>query len=238
MSDAQVQTGALSGVWASLHPRRQALHATADALVLDAWQQDTAGIAFAALVARYRRQAAGQDAEHRYQVALSLILGVLLARTMLRTRTALQLSQERAYEAGREAAGEHGAPADGTSSGVQGARVGPLLAAALAATARRMARALAASDGAAGAQASLLRQLARKGLDILTATDVLVSNAYGRGLRRGFADGNVSELAWVTVGDGAVCATCDARAEESPYPAAAAPELPAHPNCRCTYAPA
>lgn len=238
MSDlASVQTSALTGVWTTVHPRRQATHATADALILAAWQDDAAGIRTTRLVARYREQSNGQDPAHRYQTALSLILGTLASRMWLRTGTALALSAERAHQAGEQAAGEHiGTPVTPTTPTV--AAVPGVLAAVLAATARRAARQLADDTGTPRQQAAALRALLLAAADLLTAADVLVSTAYGRGQFAAYQRSAVASVMWVTVGDGKVCKLCKDRAKASPYLLGEAPSLPAHPRCRCTLTPA
>lgn len=237
MSDARVQTRKLTGVWKQVHPRRNALHATAAALTLAAWQDDLAGLALGRLVMKYRRQTGGMDRDHRYQVALALILAALLAQPWVRTRTALAVSRDRAYQAGQEAAGIHtGTAAAGAPSA--GGSVATVLSVLLAATARRLAGLLADSTGSPQQQTALLRTTLLAGAALLLAVDQLVSAAYGQGLRAGLKAAQVGQVNWVTVGDGAVCARCEAREQASPYPVAAAPTLPAHPNCRCSYEPA
>ncbi|MEY9937301.1 hypothetical protein [Streptacidiphilus sp. MAP5-3] len=237
MSEARVQTRALHGKWRRIHPRRQALHATAAALVLDAWLQDLDSFDVDELVAAYQRQTAGQDADHRFQAALALILGALLARPWTNTRAALNLSRERAWLAGLEAAGTHLLQGGGMGT-VPPGDVGSLLSALLAATARRLARLLAASSGTTRQIAAALLGALGAGADLLLAVDVLVSRAYGRAQRIAFQAAQIALVAWVTVGDGRVCPTCEDNQDEGPYPPAALPDLPAHPNCRCTYEPA
>lgn len=238
MSDlAAVQTSALTGVWTTVHPHRQATHATADALILAAWQDDAAGIRTTRLVGRYREQSVGQDQAHRYQTALSLILAALASRVWLRTRTALALSAERAHQAGGQAAGEHTGTTV-TPTAPAAANVPGVLSAVLAATARRAARQLADGAGTPRQQAAALRALLLAAADLLTAADVLVSTAYGRGQAAAYQRGAATSVTWVTVGDGKVCKLCKDRAKASPYLVGEAPSLPAHPRCRCTLTPA
>ena len=234
MSDARVQTRALTGVWKHIHPRRQALHATAAALVLDAWRQDLDGLDIGDLAVTYRRQATGQDHGHRYQTAMALILAALLARPWTNTRAALALSQERATQAGAAAAATHLGTDAGPAASVGSAGV---LSALLAATARRIAQVLADTSGTATQLAAALLGVLGAGKDLLLTVDVLVSRAYGRAQRAAYRAAQVALVAWVTVGDGRVCPTCEDNQDEGPYPPAGLPDLPAHPNCRCSYEP-
>ena len=73
---------------------------------------------------------------------------------------------------------------------------------------------------------------------VKTHTDWLVGTAFGVGLLGVFTALGLGAVNWVSVGDGKVCPRCRANESGSPYPRAAAPMLPAHPNCRCTLEPA
>jgi hypothetical protein len=212
------------------------LHATAAAFVLQAWQQDLDGLDFEDLADAYQRQASGQDEGHRYQTAMALILAALLARPWTNTRAALGLARERAWAAGLGAAGTHQGGDAGTST-VPPGDIGGILSVLLAATARRMARLLAATSGTTRQIAAALAAALGAGPDLLLAVDVLVSRAYGRAQRAVFLALQIGLVAWVTVGDGRVCPTCEDNQDQGPYPPAALPDLPAHPNCRCTYEP-
>jgi hypothetical protein len=73
------------------------------------------------------------------------------------------------------------------------------------------------------------------------AVRVFVDTAVGAALAAGadwvYSTLGVGQVLWVTAGDGRVCANCQGNEDSSPYDRDAAPEVPAHPNCRCQLVP-
>ncbi|MFF3151814.1 2'-5' RNA ligase family protein [Streptomyces sp. NPDC057910] len=100
---ATLQLRDLKGIWRPVYARRQALHTTADAIVLAAWKTDLHGIDLAPAIAAWR-QAVGETidpaTQKRRQAAAAAILGTLAARPFTRTRTALVTAAQRAHRAG------------------------------------------------------------------------------------------------------------------------------------------
>lgn len=45
----------------------------------------------------------------------------------------------------------------------------------------------------------------------------------------------VATVAWITASDSRVCAICQGNEDSGPYALANAPQMPAHPRCRCTW---
>ncbi|MGA5135039.1 hypothetical protein ACPCTO_35170 [Streptomyces olivoreticuli] len=92
-----------SGVRRPVYARRPALHATAEAVALAAWQSDLRGLDLASAVAAWRT-AAGEAADaqglHRRQSAAGAVLAVLGARPWPRTRGALARAVRHARRAG------------------------------------------------------------------------------------------------------------------------------------------
>lgn len=103
MPDATLQLRNLKGVWRPVYARRQALHATADAIVIAAWRADLHGINLAPAVAAWR-QAIGETTDpatqRRRQAAAAAVLGTLSARSWARTRAALTTAAKRAHRSG------------------------------------------------------------------------------------------------------------------------------------------
>ncbi|MBX7464962.1 hypothetical protein K1Y80_02550 [Streptomyces sp. MAG02] len=103
MPSPTINLGDAKGVWRPVYARRQALHATADAIVLAAWRADLHGIDLAPAIAAWR-QAVGETidpaTQKRRQAAAAAILGTLAARPFTRTRTALVTAAKRAHRAG------------------------------------------------------------------------------------------------------------------------------------------
>ncbi len=62
---------------------------------------------------------------------------------------------------------------------------------------------------------------------IVTTARVMVDTARSLGC----------ELVWISERDTKVCAECWLNDEESPYQPGEEPDLPAHPNCRCSLKP-
>lgn len=52
-----------------------------------------------------------------------------------------------------------------------------------------------------------------------------------------YRQAQVGEVIWASAEDDRVCPTCDARETASPYELDAAPDVPAHPRCRCVVVP-
>ncbi|MFD7016129.1 hypothetical protein [Streptomyces sp. NPDC059928] len=245
------------GIWRPVYARRQALHATADAIVLAAWRADLHGIDLAPAVTAWR-QAVGETADpatqRRRQAAAATVLGTLSARSWARTRAALALAAKRAHRAGW-AAGHAivtqdnaddsdydelddnpyriGSPdmtdhtADATASAV--------LAAALRASANRAGRAMADSEDDPDDDAE---DTLDDGMDLALAADVGVSAAYGAGMLAAYLDAGVGGVMWLTAGDERVCDRCMANETAGPYGLLGAPTLPVHARCRCCLAPA
>ncbi|MCC9307692.1 2'-5' RNA ligase family protein [Kitasatospora sp. RB6PN24] len=254
---ATVQLDAPRGIWRPVYARRQALHAAADATVLAAWRKDVTTVELGPAIAAWRRQlgeAADPAGRHRRDAAASAVLAALTAADWPAVRAALTLAAQQAYRAGW-AAGHAVAsrdeddegdyddqPATGLTVGtpmmpdqVAAATAASVLAAALRAAAQRAGRAITtAPDGPARAAAAAIAG----GDDLLLAADTAVSAAYGAGMRAAYLNAVAQALAWVTAGDGRVCAQCIANEDGSPYSPLAAPSLPAHPRCRCCLAPA
>lgn len=63
--------------------------------------------------------------------------------------------------------------------------------------------------------------------------DWAMTAAAAAGALAAYTAQGLSRVAWVTAGDGRVCALCESNEAESPYPLIEFPELPAHPRCRC-----
>lgn len=65
----------------------------------------------------------------------------------------------------------------------------------------------------------------------------IVDWAASAGMSRGALDLYRSEgveyVTWMTAGDGRVCPSCEQRGQDSPFPIADFPDMPAHPLCRC-----
>lgn len=254
--NATVQLASPQGAWRPVVARRIALHATADALVLAAWQADTKGLSLRPATAAFRHAVGEVTAsqQQRRQAATAAVLATLKASRWKRTLAALALAAQRAHTAGWQA-GHHLAttsrdsdtdyddtPTSGYTLGspdmsdtTADATAAAALAAALAAAARRAGRAMAdsAEDPQGDAEDSI-----DDGEDLLLATDTAVSSAYGFGTLAAYLASGVQAVSWVTAGDGLVCATCSDNEDNSPYSPFAAPSLPAHPRCRCDLAPA
>lgn len=260
MPDATLQLRNLKGVWRPVYARRQALHATADAIVIAAWRADLYGINLTPTVTAWR-QAIGETTEanqRRRQAAAAAVLGTLAARPWTRTRAALATAAKRAHRSGwtaghaivtQDAADDSdydesgdtpyriGSPdmtdhaADATASAV--------LTGALTATANRAGRAIADSaEDPDGNPEEDGEDALDGGLDLALAADVGISAAYGAGMLSAYLDAGSRAVSWMTAGDGRVCAECQDYETGSPYSLLAAPRLPAHPNCRCCLAPA
>lgn len=256
MPDATVQLADPQGAWRPVVARRVALHATADAIVLSAWQADTKGLTLRSAAAAFRH-AVGEATiaqQQRRQAAAATVLATLNARRWKRTLAALALAAQRAHAAGWQA-GHHlvttdrdsdadydDTPPSGYTLGspdmsdaTANATAAATLAAALAAAARRAGRTMADSeeDPQQDAEDSI-----DDGEDLLLAADTAVSAAYGFGTLAAYLADGIQAVDWVTAGDGLVCATCSDNEDNSPYSPFAAPSLPAHPRCRCDLAPA
>ncbi|MET9073845.1 hypothetical protein ABZX95_17095 [Streptomyces sp. NPDC004232] len=247
------------GIWRPVYAHRQALHATADHLVLDAWRRDIAGINLRDAVAAWRQQAgeALTDAQRsRRDAAASAVLSVLSARSWRRTKAALAAAAKQAHRVGWAAGHalvtrDHtdDSPYDETDSeysvgspemsdhAAQGTATATLTA-ALAATARRASRAIAdntdSEDDGEGDGEDVLDDAYDMGL----ATDLAISAAYGAGLLAAYVAAGLFAVQWISAGDERVCQTCITYEDGSPYSLLGAPRIPAHPMCRCVLAPA
>lgn len=250
MPDATIQLANLKGVWRPVYAHRQALHSTADAIILTAWRRDTHGLDLAPAVTAWR-QAVGETTpaqQHRRQAAAAAVLAALAARSWQRTRAAIALAAKRAHRAGY-AAGTAIASRDETDDTPYDTDdsdytlgTGDLTDAAAAATATSvLTRALTAAATRAGQAiadspddpTSDGEDVIDDGYDLTLAADVAVSAAYGAGLLAAYLAAGMQSVSWVTAGDGKVCVTCSNNEDGSPYSLLAAPSLPAHPRCRC-----
>jgi hypothetical protein len=74
------------------------------------------------------------------------------------------------------------------------------------------------------------------------AVSLMVDYAMGGSMASAALDLYTSEgldlVAWLTAGDGRVCASCQDNEDNGPYDPAAFPACPDHPRCRCTPTPA
>lgn len=86
--------------------------------------------------------------------------------------------------------------------------------------------------------AEAIRRSIEDGDPIAATTEDLMHEALSRAFVDWFATGpgtNLGLLAWVTEGDSRVCPECDFLEADGPYQPADAPEMPAHPSCRCHF---
>jgi hypothetical protein len=97
-----------------------------------------------------------------------------------------------------------------------------------------------AEAGATDAQLRTQARSAGTGRNV-TAVGRFADWAMGTALATGaaavFSGMNVTQVNWVTAGDGKVCPACQTREDDSPYPLTGAPQPPEHPNCRCSMEP-
>lgn len=263
--EATLHLGHLEGAYAAVFDRREQLHDAADRTALAGWRGLLDGVDLAD-AARQIRPLLGvaeadtdqqQDEERRGRVA-----ALILAALIVLTRTDGWITQvitlaeafTDAHGAGwaaanallDDAAGSLGTPTldpAGPGLGVgtaQGLAADTLLA-ALAATARQLARYLTGGAYDPGDGASLDDDMTRwlaGGRDLSLAVDTAISAAYVGGMIAAYLARGVQQIAFVTVGDGKVCARCTAAEEGSPYQPTAFPRPPLHPGCRCIPAPA
>lgn len=257
MSDATIQLRSLKGIWRPVYAHRQALHATADAIVLAAWKRDAHGLDLAPAVAAWQQllgESAAPEQRHRRQAAAAAVLGILTAWSWQRTRAAIALAARRAHRAGWAAghalitqdrdddtpydtgpSSPHVIGSPDMSDDTADATATAILTAALTATADRAGRAIADStnDPAGDGEDTV-----EDGVDIALLTDAAVSAAYGAGMLAAYLAAGTRSVIWLTAGDGRVCSRCSDAEAGSPYSLLAAPTLPQHPNCRCCLAPA
>lgn len=246
------------GIWRPVYAHRIALHATADQVVMAAWQHDIHGLNLKPAVAAWRMTAGDTTAaarQHRRQAAAAAVLAVLAARSWRRTRAALTTGAKRAHRAGW-AAGHALATRDHTDdtpydepdeddeysigspnlTNQQAAgTAAAILTAILAATARRAGRGVADSTGDPADDGE---DIVEDGYDLTLIVDAGISAAYGAGLLAAYIAAGRTAVQWITAGDGRVCNTCLANEAGSPYSLLGAPGFPAHPRCRCVLAPA
>lgn len=246
-----INTADPKGIWRPVYAHRQALHATADQLVLDAFRRDVAGVDLRDAVAA-SRQLAGEtvtDSQRRRRdAAAAAVLAALSARSWRRTKTALATAAQRAHRTGWAAGhaittrdetddspydepdGEYSVGSPDMSDHLAQGTATATLTAALAATARRAGRAIADSaDGGEGDGEDVIDD----GYDMSLATDLAISAAYGAGMLAAYIAAGLQSLSWITAGDERVCEACIANEAGSPYSLFGAPRLPAHPRCRC-----
>lgn len=247
------------GIWRPVYAHRQALHATADQLVLDAWRRDIRGIDLKPAVKAWRQtlgEALTDTQRHRRDTAAAAVLGTLSARSWRRTKTALATAAKHAHRAGWAAGhaivtrdqgddsdydepdGDYSVGSPNLSDHLAQGTATATLTAALAATARRAGRAIAdnaddSEDDGEGDGEDVLDDAYDMGL----ATDLAVSAAYGAGLLAAYIAAGLFSVQWISAGDERVCQTCLNFEDGSPYSLLGAPRIPAHPMCRCVLAP-
>lgn len=254
---ATLQLRNLKGIWRPVYARRQAVHATADAIVIAAWRADLHGIDLAPAVSAWR-QAIGETADpatqNRRQAAAATVLTVLAARNWRRTRVALALAAKRAHRAGWAAGHaivtqdaeddtDYDEPGDNPyrigspdmTDHAADATAGAVLSAALRTSANRAGRAMADSEVDPDGDAE---DVLDGGLDLELADDVAVSASYGAGMLAAYLGAGAQAVVWMTAGDARVCNLCEDNETDSPYSLLGAPTLPAHARCRCCLAPA
>lgn len=258
--EATIDTAHLTGMWATIHQRREALHAKHAAKVLEVWRAVVHELPAAAAVTRYRTalgiHEAGQgddpDRRNRLKAAAAAAIGWLLAhvRQSRQEQALVDALNESIKEGMAEgattavllAAEQAGETAD--PSLVYAARLAEAVVpdgtaqqvetAILAGATTDGTRALLAVDDPADATAAdLTGALEADG----KAADLLVDTAIGRGYTAGMLStwlrlGGTS-YSWITVGDGRVCPICSGYEDDSPYTAMGVPSCPAHPRCRC-----
>ncbi|MFE4867722.1 hypothetical protein [Streptomyces sp. NPDC056682] len=257
MPSPTINLADVKGIWRPVYARRQALHATADAIILAAWRADLHGIGLAPAVAAWR-QATGETVDpatqRRRQAAAAAVLGTLSARSWRRTRAALALAAKRAHRAGWAAGHaivtqdnaddtDFEEPADSPyrigspdmTDHTADATAASVLTAALRAGANRAGRAMADSEEDPEGEAE---GILGDGLDLELASDVAVSAAYGAGMLSAYLGAGAQAVVWMTAGDARVCNLCQDNETDSPYSLLGAPSLPAHARCRCCLAPA
>lgn len=255
MATPTIRLSDLQGIWRPVYTRRQALHATADQIVLAAWKADLAGIDLSPAIAAWRAavgEALTPAQKHRREAATAAVLALLSARDWARTRAALALAARRAHRAGYAAGhaltnqgtdddSDYGDPPEfnvgSTDMGDHAAQAtaAATLAAILTTTARRAGRHIADAtndDPEDGAQ-----QAVDDSYDTRLATDTAISAAYGLGLLAAYIAAGRTSVALITAGDERVCETCMAAETGSPYALLDAPRIPLHPRCRCVLAP-
>jgi hypothetical protein len=250
MPEATLQLGNLHGVWRTVYAHRQALHTTADQLVIAAWRRDIHGLDLDTALAWWTttpQETADPDRQHRREAASAAVLTALTGWSWLRGLAALRQAIRQAHRTGWRTGrhltttgqdddtplvddgGGDTVPdaADLTDAAVDNAAA-TALTAALRATARRAGRHMADADDPAAAE-----QTIADGYDLKQAADVAVSAAYGAGVLAAYLATGATSVSWVTAGDGHVCSACTTAEAGSPYSLLAAPRLPQHPNCRC-----
>lgn len=254
MPDATIQLADLRGIWRPVYARRQALHATADAIVIAAWRADTHDIDLGPAITAWRQSIGETEdpaTQHRREAATATVLALLSTRTWTHLRTALALAAKRAHRAGWAAGhaiatrsqdddtdygdSEYTIASPDLSDDAAAGTATSTLTAILNAMARRTGRAMADSDDnpEADAQAAL-----NAAISITLAADITVSAAYGAGLLAAYLATGAQAVNWVTAGDGRVCSRCSDNETNGPYSLLTSPRLPAHGNCRCALAPA
>lgn len=256
-----LRLGELTGVWAAVYRRRARLEADADGQVLAVWREllDAVDLGDVVDLAAENPPPAGDDEASRLRRAhlQQVLAAAVLARLAALARadgwarfTAALAGLLAAARADGEAAGHAVATDDG--SALDGGQTPPpgaaeevgaytLAAEAMRGMAATVARALLAA-AAAGLTAAQLAQLARAvlrdALPLTLTVATAVGVAYTAGMAAAYAVLGADQLAFVTAGDGRVCATCSQAEDDGPYPAAQAPAPPLHPRCRCTLQPA
>jgi hypothetical protein len=256
-----LRLGELTGTWAAVYRRRGRLEADADAQALAAWRelldaldlQDLADIAAANPPPPGSDEASRLRRAHLQQVLAAAVLARLtqLARAdgwprFLAALAALLAAARAAGEAaGHAVADDNGDGLDDQDGAEPGAaeEVGAytLAGEAMRGMAAAVARALlgAAADGLnAGQLLGVARSVLQDALGLTLTVATAVGVAFTTGMTAAYAARGAAELAYVTAGDGRVCAACSDAEDNGPYPAVQAPVPPLHPNCRCTLQPA
>ena len=254
--EATLQFGKLEGLWAQLFQRRDDLTDQHSKHVGAAWRAAVTRGVLEHAVRAYQRGPLGEaDTATRDDVA-SATAAVAAALAALPQRpewTGVRQAMRDAIAAGR-AEGEAGAQAiagndgSGWDAAFQAvydvldndhtlwAEADTRLRGLLDRATRDMGRALADQATSTTSQDDLvdgLDQAVDGGNAPTFTTDWALGIAFGAGMLAWLKKHGIAKVSWVTVGDGNVCATCDANEAGSPYPIDDVPAIPAHPQCRC-----
>lgn len=259
--EATIDVGHLEGVWATIHHRREALHAKHEKAVLEAWAAIVHDLPVHDAVTRYRGALGiheaqdDQDRKNRLKAAAMAAVGWLLAHVrQSRQEQALLSALDDAIREGMAegataavllAAEQAGATADPDL--VYAARLSEavvpdgtaqqvetaILSGATTDATRVLTKPDSAETGAGELADAVTGELESTDGAAALLTDVAVGRGFSAGMQGVWARLGGRTVDWVTAGDGRVCARCDALEAGSPYPLIGAPSAPAHPRCRC-----
>lgn len=260
--EATIDTGHLTGVWQTIHDRRETLHARHEQAVLQAWYHVVTELPVREAVQRYRAALGlheatqdDKDRKARLKAAATAAIGWLLSHVrQSRQETALL---DTLGEAVREGMAE-------------GATTAVLLAAEQAAAtadpdlvyAARLSEAVVPDGTAAQVETAILSGATIDATRVLTKpdptdtpvddladavtgelesadgaaayfTDVAVGRGYTAGMLGTWVRLGSATVTFQTVGDSRVCPKCEAAEAGNPYPIMGAPHPPLHGRCRC-----